>query len=308
MAAQRGTAKREPVKGAAGAEIFANLWGPDRKGARIRSVILNPLWTGIREDENGNVRYPLVEMGIGDGGHGGEVRLKLWLSMVYRVMKNEDWITLRKNNHAYYASMFGLDDPAGKGADRVRAAYRWLHKNRFIVIDGGRLKTYGRVRIAHEVTQFLPAESSVVMRPAPTGKMDAEFEGLPHLRHRYFTLPRPFWENGWITYLRAPEILVLMILCDAVRNEVDQEIKIPVHERMRRYGLSDEMWRQGESGLERRGVIKRPVTTGRTVDDFGWGHADAERVYKFNGATPDAALRIQIDMASQLRIREEIVR
>ena len=146
------------------------------------------------------------------------------------------------------------------------------------------------------------------MRPAPTGKMDAEFEGLPHLRHRYFTLPRPFWENGWITYLRAPEILVLMILCDAVRNEVDKEIKIPVHERKRRYGLSDEMWRQGESGLERRGVIKRPVTTGRTVDDFGWGHADAERVYKFNGATPDAALRIPIDMATQVRIREEIVR
>ena len=308
MATRKTQTNAVPVTGAAGAQVFAGRWGKDRKGARIRAVILNPVWSGVREGEDGKVRYPLVEMGIGNGGHGGEVRLKLWLSMVYRVVKEDDWIILRKNNHAYYASMFGLEDPAGKGAGRVRAAYRWLHKNRYIVIDGGRLKTYGRVRVTHEATHFLPEDHPLVMRPAPSGLKDIEHPALPHLKHRYFSLPRPFWENGWITYMRSAEILVLMILCDAARNDVDTEIRIPVHERMRRYGLSDDMWRQGEAGLEMRGIIAPTKTTGKVLDDFGWGHADAERVYRFKGPTPDAALRKEIDEATQLRIREELVR
>ena len=308
MAARRTQHNVVPVAGAAGAHVFAGLWGPDRKGARIRSVILNPVWSGVREDENGFVRYPLVEMGIGNGGHGGEVRLKLWLSMIYRVVKEDDWIVLRRNNHANYASMFGLADPAGKGADRVRDAYRWLHQNRFIVIEGGRLKTYGRVRVTHELTHFLPADFPLVMRPAPRGLQDIDVPSIPHLKHRYFNLPRPFWENGWITYMRASEILVLMILCDAARNNINTEIRIPVHERMRRYGLSDEMWKQGETGLETRGIIGRPETTGRVLEDYGWGHADAERVYRFNGPTPDAALRRELDAVEHTAIRGELVR
>lgn len=308
MAAQRNLHNQNLVDSAAGARAFAGLWGPDRKGARIRSVILNPVWSGIREDENGHVRYPLVEMGIGSGGHGGEVRLKLWLSMIYRVVKEDDWIVLRRNNHAHYASMFGLEDPFGRGADRVRDAYRWLHLNRFIVIEGGRLKTYGRVRVTHEVTHFVPSNFPLIMRKAPQGLKEFEVEEHPHLKHRYFNLPRPFWEYGWITYMRASEILVLMILCDAARNNVNTEIRIPVHERMRRYGLSDEMWKQGETGLEMRGIIGKPETTGRVLEDYGWGHADAERVYRLNGPTPDAALRRELDAVEQTAIRNELVR
>ena len=308
MAARKTQIRGTRVTGAKGAQAFAGLWGKDRKGARIRAVILDPVRSGVREGEDGKVRYPLVEMGIGSGGQGGEVRLKLWLSMVYRVVKEDNWTKLRKNDHANYASMFGLKDPAGKGVARVRDAYRWLHKNRYIVIDGGRLKAYGRVRVTHEVTHFLPEDKPLVMRPAPTGQKDIEFPDVPYLKHRYFNLPRPFWENGWITYMRSAEILVLMILCNEARNNEDTEIRIPVHDRMRRYGLSDDMWRQGETGLERRGIIARTNRAGIVLDDFGWGHADAERVYKFKGPTPDAALRKEIDEATQLKIREELVR
>jgi hypothetical protein len=194
------------------------MWGRDRQGARIRAALLNPSATGVSEREDEALVHPIIDMAIGGGGQGGEVRLKLWLSLLYRTIKTEDWIKLRPAEHVLYARMFGLDDPNGKGADRIRAAYRWLHRHRFIVIDGGRLKPYGRVRVAHEFAQFTPEGSPMVMRPSPTGKKDGiELEGHPNIRHRYFSVPRALWENGWIEHLRAPELVVLMILCDASR-------------------------------------------------------------------------------------------
>ena len=290
------------------ARDFAGVWGKDRKGARIRSVILNPAGTGIRKADDEPMRYPLIEMGIGGGGQGGEVRLKLWLSLLYRTIKTEDWIKLRSSEHAMYAQMFGLEDPHGKGADRIRAAYRWLHANRFIVIDGGRLKPFGKVRVAHEVVQFLPAEFPMVLRPSPSGTKDVELEQHPNLRHRYFSVPRGLWENGWIAHLRASELLVLMILCDAVRGKTGTTIEIPDHSRLESYGLTDDMWRQGSSGLERRGIIVQRPKKGRIQVESTWRFTpDSARVFEFTAPTAEEALARPYDAALQPAIRSEIV-
>lgn len=270
-------------------------------------MIIDPLGCGVPEPDVGSVPRPLVELGIGDGGLGGEVRLKLWLSTVYRVNRTENWIVLRRNNHMKHANMFGLTDPAGRGTDRVREAYRWLHRNRFIKIEGDRLRPYVKIRPTHELDQFLPQGESIGLRAAPTGETEILPESLRNIRNRYVKLPRAFWESGWISYLRASEIVVLMILCDAMRSATGSAVSIPVHERTRRYGLSEEMWRQGERGLERRGLILPPSTSGKFVDDYGWGHSDAERKFQFTASSIAEALTRDLDPAVQLEIRSEIV-
>ena len=289
---------------------FAARGGEKRKGALIRSLILDPTVYGVSSFLNeGAALHPLIPMAIGSGGSGGEVRLKLWLSLLYRFNPKELWFDLDEVDPRFMAGMFGLDDPTGKGAARVRAAFRWLSDHGFIEIDGGRLKKTGRVRVIHEASLYLPSQWREIPRQSPEGKADGTlYKEFPRYNESYVRVPSALWANGWMGYLKASELMVLIFVCKLSENGSHQKVEIKAHRRYERFGLSDAMWRQGVTGLQNRGIVKSFEPAKYKTDPVELRAYDYKMEISLNGRNMDEALAGLIDHAKQIAITAKLGR
>lgn len=286
---------------------LARVLGSKRKGALIRSMLLDPTVYQVHK-VTGELSHPLVKMGIGSGGNGGEVRLKLWLTLVLQHSSQEDWIDLDRFIAPSLAGVFGLDDERNNGATTVRRAYRWLADNNFIEIDGDRLKKSGRVRVTTEAAQFLPETYMSVPRVAPEGQsQQPPYPEFPSYHDSYFRVPLEVWSNGWMGYLRASELMVLMILCKINENKKAKPIEVPARRRKERFGLSDAMWSQGARGLERRGILQSFDPSEHDIDPITFAPRSYRMVFRLNGDTVEDALTRSIDHEMQMKIRSQIV-
>jgi hypothetical protein len=176
------------------------------------------------------------------GGRGGAVRLKLYLSTVL--------LAGSVNSHALYganavfnvsgaswARCLALPDPEARGARRVADAQSWLHKHRFL-----------------DVTRR-PGSEPVVRLLSPDGA------GRPWSRPTtpYITIPLSLWENRWIWALGARELAVLIALLD-LQGGRGGTSSAPTPqwmttEQRSRYGFSADTWRQASIALEARGIV-----------------------------------------------------
>lgn len=288
---------------------FAARGGERRKGALIRSIIVDPTVYGVLKTLNeGVASHPLIAMAIGSGGRGGEIRLKLWLSLLYRFNPEEVWFDLDEVNAKFMAGMFGLEDPTEKGAARVRAAFNWLDHHGFIEIEGGRLKKKGRVRVVHEVSLYLPDQWYGIHRQSPKGTADgclyAEF---PRYNESYVRVPSALWTNGWMGYLKASELMVLIIVCKLSENK-NQRVEIKAARRYERFGLSDAMWRQGVAGLQDRGIIKSFEPAKYKTDPVEFRAHDFKMEIALNGRNMDEALAREADHVKQSAITAKLGR
>ena len=184
------------------------------------------------------VRNPAAEAGpplarILRGGRGGEVRLKLLLSMHLLGVRHPHHVP---GSPSSWAQALGLEDPLVNGARRVRDAMTWLAKQQFIRVD----KTPGK------------EPECVLLSPLGTG---GDYE-RPSPAARYIRVPATMWQNGWIVTLSGTALAMWLILAEMQGGREDQDVWVQPDEARERYGLSEDTFTSGISEIERHGLVK----------------------------------------------------
>lgn len=167
------------------------------------------------------------------GGRGGEVRLKLYLSMCLLGVRAPHDVF----GTAYlWAEALGLPDFERKGARRVRDALQWLEDANLIRVERARGKN-PRVYLLSQAGTGNPYR-----RPASSG--------VP-----YASIPVEFWSNGWILRMSAKAIAVMIVLLQYGHGRSPDEFFWMKD--ARRYRLSADTWSRGAEELERFGFVER---------------------------------------------------
>lgn len=200
------------------------------KSKRSQGIQLPPGF--VRDDADGEP--PLAKMVR--GGRGGEVRLKLYLTMtLVAVHKPYDIKSLPGRP---WAEMLGLPDPARNGARRIGDALDWLEKADLV-----------------KIKRHPGLPPTVALRhPDGTGTRYSWRGG------RYIGLPLGFWRNRWIYRLSSTGVALLLVLREMCGGRSESSPPWLTGDQRKRYGLSDDTWTRATQELVKHGLL----TVGRT--------------------------------------------
>jgi len=189
------------------------------------------------------------------GGHGGEVRLKLYLTITLLATKAPYEVN-REIAGRTWAEMLGLPDPEINGARRVTDALVWLDKERFLDVHRGS------------------------GRPPTLKLLDPTGDGSPYRRPTmpYITLPIGYWDEQWITALSGIGTALLIVLLDLVGGKRRDPLQSLSATQRARYGLSTDSWTRATKELRDHGLIN----TTREVRGNGLEWRRARNVYSVN--------------------------
>ena len=182
----------------------------------------------VRSQQDPPERPPLAR--LLSGGQGGEVRLKLYLTLTMLATK-APYDIREKVPSSLYAEMLGLPDPMGNGARRVADALDWLAAKKLISL--GRRKGL----------------------PSTVKLLDARGGGGPYVpvKKRWIVVPVELWTQQWIVALSGSELAIWLVL-----REVTGGVHTPqtiATERRAQYGLSMDTWTRAGQALEARGLV-----------------------------------------------------
>lgn len=166
------------------------------------------------------------------GGRGGEVRLKLYLTMILIAAAGQH--DIRNVPARAWAETLNLDDPDGLGARRVSDALQWLAENHFISLASRRGS------------------------PPTVTLLSALGDEKPFARGRriYLRVPLGLWEHHWITKLSGSGLALLLVLLDLQGGaSASSPPSLPGPLR-RRYGLSDDTWTRASRELKALGLLQ----------------------------------------------------
>jgi hypothetical protein len=215
---------------------FARRSGRNKVGAQL-------LQGFVRREDHADPPPPLTQMLR--GGQGGEVRLKLYLSMLLLAFKTpyniETPIPAR-----VWAAMLGLRNPDHNGARRVNDALDWLAEHRFVVSER-RPGTPRSIRLLSQLGDGGPYKQ-------------------PYGSGRFLTVPLGVWQNGWIVRLSGTALALLIILLDMRGGRTTPPWISPSQAR-KRYDLSADTWTKGVHELDDHDlvrIIRQPI--GDTFD------------------------------------------
>ncbi|MEW9267863.1 hypothetical protein AB1207_24245 [Kineococcus endophyticus] len=139
------------------------------------------------------------------GGRSGIVALKLYLTIVWRCSTAPYETSAPARG---WASLLGLEDPAGRGARRVAAALKTLAAHQLVQVTsrGGQSPVVALLDESGDGSDYtLP---STAYARAPTGRGGDEVRA----RSRYFLLPGRLWTEGHMQSLAGPGLVMLLIL------------------------------------------------------------------------------------------------
>ncbi|RKS80622.1 hypothetical protein CLV35_0211 [Motilibacter peucedani] len=217
----------------------------NRPAAQVRAAFLD------QNDPNGPPP-PMAQ--LVRGGRGGEVKLKIALSLLWvAVGEPHDVVAAARA----WAMLIGLPDPGGRGAQRVNAAIRQLAKLKLIKVEA---KVGGPPRIllledsASGLPYTLPGQRIVELKQ----------KGDDFGRHRYFKVPSELWTQGWIATLGGPALAMLLILLSRASGRQQEAIWFSPGIADAHYRLSEETRRRGLDSLRALGLVtvsRRPLTT-----------------------------------------------
>lgn len=184
---------------------------------------------------NQNERPPLTQLLV--GGQGGEVRLKLYVSLLF-IAVAEPYST-RFPSRAW-AELLDLPVPTSAGARRVREAIRWLESKRYIRVER-------RPGIEPEIFLLSERGDGASFQRVSGGQGDT-----------WAKLPSDLWSNGWVAALSGRAFAILLLLMDyesqvAARGEA---FWIPPRRREELYSVSEETWGLGARELELHGLTE----------------------------------------------------
>jgi hypothetical protein len=166
------------------------------------------------------------------GGHGGEVRLKLFLTMA--LLAGEAPHTIRPISARTWATALGLSDPEKNGARRIADALRWLADEQHPLVK------LERVSGAPPTVQLLSASGSGKVWTRPT--------------QPYVTLPIAYWTQRWIWTMSGSATALLLILLDEHGRLKGKPATFSGDDRKLR-GLSDDTWSRATSELKKHGLL-----------------------------------------------------
>ncbi len=199
-----------------------------RKSKRTSGIQLAPGF--VRNDRRDSQPPPLAQ--IIRGGRGGEVRLKLYLTLILiaaRAPHDIENIPARA-----WAEMLDLDDPAGLGARRISDALHWLDKHDFIQLTSRR-------------------------GSPPTVRLRSMLgDGMQFDRGRgvYIGVPVGLWKHHWITRLSGTGLALLLVLLDLQGGRKPSHPPSLPGPLRRRYGLSDDTWTKASRELKELGLLQ----------------------------------------------------
>ena len=199
----------------------------------------------IRAEGNGPT--PLAR--IIRGGRSGEVRLKLYLSLLWIARRPPFETDFRAEA---WAELLNLTSAETLGRRRVSDALQWLD-------------THGFVRV-----QRRPGRTSLVFLLDDAGRGRAYMPPGAVQGERYIKLPAGFWVNQWIVRLSGSAVVMFLILMDQYYSTGKRpEFWVSPGRARELYGLSKDTWTKGVAELARSGIVgidRYPVND----DDFGW--------------------------------------
>ena len=200
------------------------------------------------------------------GGRGGEVRLKLFLSVVLlaggtHVHKKHGANAVANVSSSAWARALALPEPDSKGARRVADAQTWLSEAKLLAVR--------RQPGTEPFVQLLSADGGGRKWSRPT--------------QPYVTVPIGLWSNHWMWFLDASELAVLIALLDFQGGRPGEDLWMEPEERMD-YGLSPETWRTATMGLADKGLV-----------DSSYGPAPSR---DFETARRRRTYRVEIDRLS----------
>jgi hypothetical protein len=152
------------------------------------------------------------------GGRGGEVRLKLYMSIQLIAVSHPYNVTRSASS---WAALLSLPDRGVNGARRVNDAIRWLEQHQLIRVERRR----GGPPEVINLRQLGTGDPYV--RPPP--------------RAGYINVPVSFWKNGWIVTL-SPAAIAMWLITNEMqhgRNSPDDVWVSPLIAK-ERYDLSDD--------------------------------------------------------------------
>lgn len=196
------------------------------------------------------------------GGRGGDVRLKLLLSLLWVAGGGSDQ---RHSTNAYparaWAGLLDLPEPEGNGQRRIRDAIGWLEEEGFVRT----MRAPGRpmaLQLMREDGSGRPYSD-----PAAAAKRKKKSGAAITSSDLYIGLPAPFWTDGWLVTLSGRAIAMLLVIAHVTFSERDEWPWVSPARARKLYGVSEDTWSKGIAELRARGIIqvrKRPVGE----DDF----------------------------------------
>lgn len=189
------------------------------------------------------------------GGQGGEVRLKLLMSMHLIAVRSP--FDVKPRTASGWARLLSLPDPDVKGARRINDALKWLEAHKLIRterVPGGPPKVF-----------VLSLSGSGQPYERPVGK------------ERWILVPLSFWQNGWIVTLSASAIAMWLITKEMQggRKSPSQAPWVSPQMAKERYALSDDTRTKGTHELEVEGLL----TIGRTPQGEDWAYNRLRNTY-----------------------------
>ncbi len=231
---------------------FARMLGQVRRdsGAPVRQSIC------LKPDPLG--RSPLSRLlstgANGGGGRGGDVRLKLYISLLWVAAKSPYTVTRPARA---WAALLGLEDHEVKGARRIQKAISDLAELGFVsVLD--RPGRASQVTVLDETgsraAYSSPADAYSALAAANAPRSELEVQ-------KYVKLPSRFWTDGLIVDLSAAGVAMLLILLTAAAGKKTAWVAPSVF--AEKYGLSGATQTKGLDELRKARLISsksKPVS------------------------------------------------
>lgn len=195
----------------------------------------------------------------GGGGRGGQLRVKLYLSLLW-VCARQPYDVARPARA--WAALLGLPDHETNGVRRVQQAFRDLADRGFIHLEdqGGRPS---RVIVRSEKgdgSSFMPAPE------AYSRLQQRKVEDAALLEHRYFRVPSTLWTDGHIARLKGPSLAMLLALLSERRGAEAADVWFSPERAKQRFGIATSTRREGLEHLRDLGLV---VTKSKVVSEGG---------------------------------------
>ncbi len=243
------------------AQEFAASLGARRRdaGAPVRTVFVA---------DEGVQRPPLARLLSGPegggGGRGGQLRAKLYVSLLW-VAAKEPYTVVRPARA--WAALLGLPDVETNGVRRVQEALRDLQERRFIALEdrGGYPSVVTLLNETGDGSPFTPApeaHNSLLQKKAGEAVL---------AQHRYFRVPTKVWTEGHIAQLTGPGFAMLLALLSENRGQDKPGVWFSPGRARERFGVADSTRRDGLRQLQQLGLVdtsKRVISERGTYIDF----------------------------------------
>ena len=191
------------------------------------------------------------------GGRGGEVKVKLLLSMLFAATAAPYNVNFPARS---WAVLLGLPDPETKGAARVNSAIRKLDELGYVRVEkrpGQPSRVFLREETGSKNEYTHPGDVWVAVKDADSRTR--------RKTPRYMQLPVELWTSGWIAALSGPALAMLLILMNSARGKEPSGLWFSQSVIETRYGLAEATRRKGFDELEAYGLVA--VQRARIVRD-----------------------------------------